>query len=136
MNNARSIVLLPSTSPLGPRHDTKHTLTGPTYPEYDAMSHLLGSSPLVLDEFCLQFGDTANRSASSMEERLIRLRCLNAFPREIRKMLRWVVLVSKLETKLGLGLQHLLEDRPDLLDRQFFTLDELSFVVLIDGCLD
>lgn len=51
-------------------------------------------------------------------------------------MLRWVVLVSKLETKLGLGVQHLLEDRPDLLDRHLFPLDELAFVVLIDGCLD
>ena len=54
----------------------------------------------------------------------------------VSKMLRWVVLVSKLETKLGLGVQHLLEDRPDLLDRHLFPLDELAFVILIDRCLD
>lgn len=51
-------------------------------------------------------------------------------------MLRWVVLVSKLETKLGLGVEHLLQNRSNLIDRELLTLDELSFVVLIDGCLD
>ena len=47
-------------------------------------------------------------------------------------MLRWVVLVSKLETKLGLGVEHLLQNRSNLIDRELLTLDELSFVVLID----